>query len=196
MKILVTNDDGYRAKGIKALVDILRPYGDILVVAPKYVQSGTAMGVTMGYKPIAVKELFYESDKLVESEVIPWMKENDYRFGFKKHLIYPDTANPAYNQMLERVGFKVGKTNKEVLAGINFIRGYHLRITGDSVNLIKEIRDYKWQTDRNGKETDEPVKVFDDAMDAMRYVIVSHLMKGTQTLAKPVCMTGSSFVWQ
>lgn len=57
MKILVTNDDGYRAKGIKALVDILRPYGDILVVAPKYVQSGTAMGVTMGYKPIAVKRL-------------------------------------------------------------------------------------------------------------------------------------------
>lgn len=57
MKILVTNDDGYRAKGIKALAEILRPYGEILVVAPKYVQSGTAMGVTMGYKPIAVKKL-------------------------------------------------------------------------------------------------------------------------------------------
>lgn len=57
MKILVTNDDGYRAKGIKALVEILRPYGEILVVAPKYVQSGTAMGVTMGYKPIAVKKI-------------------------------------------------------------------------------------------------------------------------------------------
>ena len=57
MKILVTNDDGYRSKGIKALVDILRPYGEILVVAPKYVQSGTSMGVTMGYKPIAVKQL-------------------------------------------------------------------------------------------------------------------------------------------
>ena len=57
MKILVTNDDGYRAKGIKTLVEILKPYGDILVVAPKYVQSGTSMGVTMGYKPIAVKKL-------------------------------------------------------------------------------------------------------------------------------------------
>ena len=147
-------------------------------------------------RTIAVKELFYESDRLIESEVIPWMKANDYRFGFKKHLIYPDTANPGYNQLLEMAGFRVGKTNKEVLAGINFIRGYHLRITGDSVNLITEIRDYKWQTDRNGKETDEPVKVFDDAMDAMRYAIVSHLMIGTQALAKPVCMTGNSFVWQ
>lgn len=144
---------------------------------------------------IEVKELFYESDKLVESEIIPWMRENDYRFGFKKHLIYPDTANPAYNQMLERAGFRVGKTNKEVLAGINFIRGYHLRITADSVNLIREIRDYKWQVDRNGHETDEPVKIFDDAMDAMRYAIVSHLMRDTQTLAKPVCMTGDSLTW-
>lgn len=144
---------------------------------------------------IEVKELFYESDKLVESEIIPWMRENNYRFGFKKHLIYPDTANPAYNQMLERAGFKVGKTNKEVLAGINFIRGYHLRITADSVNLIREIRDYKWQVDRNGHETDEPVKIFDDAMDAMRYAIVSHLMRDTQTLAKPVCMTGDSLTW-
>ena len=57
MKILVTNDDGYRAKGLKTLVNILKPYGEILVVAPKYVQSGTSMGVTMGYKPIAVKKL-------------------------------------------------------------------------------------------------------------------------------------------
>lgn len=58
MKILVTNDDGYRAKGIQVLVGLLRPFGEITVVAPKYVQSGTGMGVTMGYKPIAVKKLW------------------------------------------------------------------------------------------------------------------------------------------
>ncbi len=57
MHILITNDDGYRAKGLRVLVDILKPYGEILVVAPKFVQSGTSMGVTMGYKPIAVKKL-------------------------------------------------------------------------------------------------------------------------------------------
>ena len=57
MKILVTNDDGYRAKGIQVLVEILKPYGEITVVAPKYIQSGTSMGVTMGYKPIAVRKL-------------------------------------------------------------------------------------------------------------------------------------------
>lgn len=57
MKILVTNDDGYRAKGIEALVEMVKPLGEVTVIAPKYHQSGVAMAVTMGYQPIAVKEL-------------------------------------------------------------------------------------------------------------------------------------------
>jgi len=57
MNILITNDDGYSAPGIKILVDLLRPYGKITVIAPKYHQSGMSMAVTMGLKPIAVKEL-------------------------------------------------------------------------------------------------------------------------------------------
>jgi len=57
MRILVTNDDGYEAKGLLTLVGILRKYGDVTVVAPKRPQSGMSMAVTMGYKPIAVKHL-------------------------------------------------------------------------------------------------------------------------------------------
>lgn len=57
MRILVTNDDGYKARGIQVLVDMLRPFGEITVIAPKYHQSGTSMAVTMGLKPIAVKRL-------------------------------------------------------------------------------------------------------------------------------------------
>lgn len=57
MKILVTNDDGYRSQGIRALVDVMKKYGDVTVVAPKYHQSGTAMAVTLGFKPIAVKDM-------------------------------------------------------------------------------------------------------------------------------------------
>ena len=57
MKILVTNDDGYDAKGLLTLVGILRKYGEVTVVAPKRPQSGMSMAVTMGFKPIAVKHL-------------------------------------------------------------------------------------------------------------------------------------------
>lgn len=57
MRILVTNDDGYKARGLEALVEMLKPYGELTVIAPKYHQSATSMAVTMGLKPIAVKRL-------------------------------------------------------------------------------------------------------------------------------------------
>ncbi len=61
MKILVTNDDGFEAKGLSVLVDILRQYGDLTVVAPKRPQSGMSMAVSMGLKPLAVKRLTEEA---------------------------------------------------------------------------------------------------------------------------------------
>ena len=45
MKILITNDDGYDAKGLLTLVSVLRRYGDLTVVAPKCPQSGMSMAV-------------------------------------------------------------------------------------------------------------------------------------------------------
>ena len=57
MRILVTNDDGYESKGLLTLVGLLRPMGELTIVAPKSAQSGMSMAVTMGYKPIAVKHL-------------------------------------------------------------------------------------------------------------------------------------------
>lgn len=57
MRILVTNDDGIDAGGLKSLVKCLKPFGELLVVAPKNAQSGMSMAVTMGYRPIAVKEV-------------------------------------------------------------------------------------------------------------------------------------------
>lgn len=57
MKILVTNDDGFDAKGMIALVEILRPFGELLIVAPKSAQSGMSMAVSMGHRPIAVKHI-------------------------------------------------------------------------------------------------------------------------------------------
>lgn len=57
MNILITNDDGYRAKGLLTLVKIMRPYGRITVIAPKYPQSGMSMAVSMGFRQIAAKRL-------------------------------------------------------------------------------------------------------------------------------------------
>ena len=38
--ILISNDDGYEAKGINDLIDMVRELGDILVCAPEGPRSG------------------------------------------------------------------------------------------------------------------------------------------------------------
>jgi len=45
--ILVTNDDGYFAPGLKVLIDMVRPYGDVLVVAPEQGVSGMSHAITI-----------------------------------------------------------------------------------------------------------------------------------------------------
>lgn len=57
MNIIITNDDGYQAKGLKILTKIISQMGDVTVVAPKRPQSGMSMAVSLGFKPIAVKHL-------------------------------------------------------------------------------------------------------------------------------------------
>ena len=40
--ILISNDDGYQAKGINCLIDMVRDLGDIIVCAPDGGRSGYA----------------------------------------------------------------------------------------------------------------------------------------------------------
>ena len=46
--ILVTNDDGITAPGIKNLVEAVRPLGQVIVVAPDSPQSGMGHAITIG----------------------------------------------------------------------------------------------------------------------------------------------------
>jgi 5'-nucleotidase len=49
MKILVSNDDGYQAPGLKILVDTLAQLGEISVVAPDRDRSGASNSLTLDY---------------------------------------------------------------------------------------------------------------------------------------------------
>lgn len=56
MHILVTNDDGYMAPGIQALVKSLAELGNIVLAAPLEEQSASGHGITLR-QPIQVREL-------------------------------------------------------------------------------------------------------------------------------------------
>ncbi len=54
--ILLTNDDGYDAPGLKALIEALRTAGDLYVSAPAENQSGKGHSITTTRDPIFVSE--------------------------------------------------------------------------------------------------------------------------------------------
>lgn len=56
MFILVTNDDGIFATGIRALVDSLKKMGDVAVVAPDRERSAVGHAITM-HKPLRAKKV-------------------------------------------------------------------------------------------------------------------------------------------
>jgi len=45
--ILVTNDDGFRSAGIEALVEMVKPFGNVVVVAPEEGHSGMSHAITI-----------------------------------------------------------------------------------------------------------------------------------------------------
>ncbi len=45
--ILITNDDGIQAKGIRSVAEFLKPLGDIIVVAPDAPRSGQSAAITV-----------------------------------------------------------------------------------------------------------------------------------------------------
>ena len=56
IKILVTNDDGITAPGIRFLIDVMKDFGDITVMAPDKPQSGTSHSITFS-EPLRIKTI-------------------------------------------------------------------------------------------------------------------------------------------
>jgi 5'-nucleotidase len=62
--ILVTNDDGVEAKGIKSLIEVVRPLGRVIVVAPADPHSGMSHAITVKV-PLRLEKVLEEQDLLI-----------------------------------------------------------------------------------------------------------------------------------
>jgi len=69
--ILVVNDDGITAPGIKALMDVMKELGRVVVVAPDSPQSGMGHAITIG-KPLRLDEVdIYEGVEMYRCSGTP-----------------------------------------------------------------------------------------------------------------------------
>ena len=69
--ILVSNDDGITALGIRTLVEIMQPLGEVVVVAPDSPQSGMGHAITIG-EPLRLRATdIFEDIKAYECSGTP-----------------------------------------------------------------------------------------------------------------------------
>ena len=123
---------------------------------------------------IHVQELFYKRG----------LTNRDIKAEFKRCNINPkdeivaDSAEPKSIEELSinverEIGYNVCGVSKgadSVKKGIDLIKQYPLKITKDSVNLIKELKNYKWEKKKHEKGfKNVPIDAFNHAIDAMRY---------------------------
>jgi phage terminase large subunit len=83
--------------------------------------------------------------------------------------VFCDTSRPEVIEELCQAGINAYGANKNVKEGIDYMRSHRIFIHRDSLDFQKEIRSYKWKTTPRGDIIDEPVKAFDDLLDAARY---------------------------
>ena len=118
----------------------------------------------------AVDELCYAT-RLTNSDISKVLRDNQVN---RSDVVICDSAEPKSIDEIHAHGFNTHGARKgkdSVKNGIQFLHSRPLLVTARSVNLIRELRNYKWKEDKNGKQLNEPVDNFNHAIDAMRYAI-------------------------
>lgn len=117
-------------------------------------------------KDIFIEPVIYES-YLTTSDLLDRFEQ----LGIEKNAdIVADYARPEIIAELNNNGYNVMNANKSVKKGIDNVKTFGIYCQ-EHEGLKKEYQNYKWK--KIGDQIiDEPVKLWDDAMDATRYAVV------------------------
>ena len=115
---------------------------------------------------VYIEPVLYES-YLTTSELIERFKQLNIENTVD---ILADYSRPEIIAEMQNSGFNVNNANKNVKSGINAVKTFMVWCQEDD-NFKKEYETYKWKI-VGDNITDEPVKRYDDAMDAVRYAVM------------------------
>jgi phage terminase large subunit len=96
-----------------------------------------------------------------------------------RKYVYCDSSRPEIIRDLRNNHINAYPANKDVKDGIDFVRSNSIFVHRESIDFQKEMRSYKWKQTPSGQTIDEPVKAFDDLMDAARYGAISLKRRST-----------------
>lgn len=133
-------------------------------------------GLDFGYNhPTALMRVYWcDNDIYIEPVIYesylttPMLIDRMQSFNIEKTItIVADYARPEIIAELNNAGYDVQNANKVVKKGIDNIKTFGVFCQDDKA-IKKEYENYKWKK-IGDMITDEPVKMWDDAMDAIRY---------------------------
>lgn len=125
-------------------------------------------------KTLYVDEKCYRTEMLT-SDIVRELK------GLGKVKVISESADPRLVQEIYRAGVDIHPVVKyqgSVEAGVTKMQEYHTVITKRSTNIIKEYRNYVYAQDKEGKWLNTPVDMWNHAIDAIRYVVMSEVLGG------------------
>lgn len=141
------------------------------------------VGLDFGYTndPSAIVAVYYHNGGYILDEVayqhgLLNKQIADILNTLPKTLVIADAAEPKSIDEIRLNGVTILPAKKgvgSVNQGIQYVQGQKVSVTKQSVNVIKEYRNYVWITDKDGKIINEPDHLYSHSMDAIRYAIAS-----------------------
>lgn len=118
---------------------------------------------------IYVMEMLYKTG-LITSEIADFITKQNLDYN---HYIFADSAEPDRIEQIYMENLNCLGAEKKVSDGILALKNFNIHIEKNSSNLLDEMRGYSWKVDKNENILDEPVKINDHLVDAMRYALFS-----------------------
>jgi phage terminase large subunit len=144
-------------------------------------------GLDFGYSndPSAVVAIYYYNGGYVLDEIIyqKGMSNKqiaDTILNYPQALVVADSAEPKSIDDIKKYGVNIVAAEKgkdSVRNGIQIMQDQRISVTKRSLNIIREYRNYLWETDKDGKIINEPEHAFSHSMDAIRYALSSIIKK-------------------
>jgi phage terminase large subunit len=142
-------------------------------------------GLDFGYTndPTALVAVYkfnngYILDEILYQKGMSNVQIKDALLANKQALVIADSAEPKSIDEIKSYGVPIIGTVKgkdSVKNGIQFVQEQRISITKRSINIIREYRNYLWETDRDGKVLNVPEVGYDHTMDAIRYAIAHNI---------------------
>lgn len=135
------------------------------------------IGLDFGYTndPTAIIEVYNYNGQRIINELVyqTGMLNSDIAKKLPKHVpIYADSSEPKSIDEIRRYGVTIKGVTKgkdSINYGIDVMQRNEYLVTSNSVNLIKELRSYCWDTDKSGTRLNKPAGGNDHGIDALRY---------------------------